>query len=121
MENSILDTIKLKLGLTVDYVVFDEAIIGFINTALFVLFQLGIGKDQTKPFVIHDQTETWDQFVDEPFFEACKDYIYTRVKLLFDPPANSFLVESMKRQADEFEWRLTVARDEYNLMPVEGG
>lgn len=121
MEESILDTIKTELGLTSDYEVFDKTIISNINTALFVLFQLGIGKDSTRPFSITGRTETWADFVDEEFFQACKDYVYIRVKLLFDPPTNSFLVENLKRQADEFEWRLIAANDEYKARQQSTG
>ena len=35
--------------------------------------------------------------------------VYTKVRLLFDPPSNSFLIDSMKKICDEFEWRLNVA------------
>ena len=34
-----------------------------------------------------------------------------RVKLLFDPSLSSAVLESINRQIDEFEWRLTVEAD----------
>lgn len=116
---SILDSIKLKLGLSGCYDVFDSVIISHINTALFVLWQLGVGKDKTKPFKIHDSTEKWNDFVEDELIESCKDDVYIRVKLLFDPPTNSFLVENLNRQKDEYEWRMTVAMDEYNSRATE--
>ena len=34
-----------------------------------------------------------------------------RVKLLFDPPLSSAVMDSINRQINEFEWRLLVACD----------
>ena len=40
-----------------------------------------------------------------------KVYVKTRVMLMFDPPNNSFLIDSMKKCCDEFEWRMNVAAE----------
>lgn len=110
--DSILNSIKAKLGLSSDYEAFDESIIMSINSAFFVLYQLGVGKDTSKPFRIESDAEVWSDFIDDGLMEACKDVIYFRVKLAFDPPTNSFLVENIKEQIKEYEWRLTVGADE---------
>jgi len=34
-----------------------------------------------------------------------------KVKLLFDPPLSSSVIESMNRIISEFEWRIQVAAD----------
>lgn len=111
--DSILTSIKLKVGLDANYDVFDDVIIDSINAAFFVLWQLGVGRDTTNPFMIKDATSTWNDFIDEGMAESVKDYIGKRVKLVFDPPSNSFLVENIKTQIEEDGWRLTVAMDEY--------
>ena len=111
---SILDSIKKKLGIDAAYTIFDEQIIMSINSAFFVLYQLGVGKDPTKPFRITDNTAVWSDFIDDGVMELCKDDVYIRVKLAFDPPTNSFLVDSLKAQRDENEWRMTVGVDELN-------
>ena len=36
-----------------------------------------------------------------------------KVKLMFDPPQNSFTVDSMQKLVNELEWRLNVAADKY--------
>ena len=40
-----------------------------------------------------------------------KEYIYLSVKVLFDPPQNSFTLESYKSEAEELLWRLNVEVD----------
>lgn len=102
---SILTTIKLMLGITAECTHFDPAIIGHINTALMRLCQLGVGPP--KPIRIHDDLNTWDELLlDSEDLEGAKTYIYLEVKRVFDPPATSFVLDSMKREADKLEWCL---------------
>ena len=109
---SILNSIKKKLGLDSDYTPFDEQIIMSINSAFYILYQLGVGKNPSTPFRITDDKAVWSDFIDDGAMEICKDVIYMRVKLLFDPPTNSFLVDNIKEQIKEYEWRMTVGVDE---------
>jgi hypothetical protein len=103
---SILTTIKKMLGLDEDYIHFDSEIIVDINSVLMILTQLGVGPDEG--FYIVDKTETWGTYLnDRKDLEAVKTYIYLKVRLLFDPPTNAFLVDSIERQIKELEWRLT--------------
>ena len=37
--------------------------------------------------------------------------MHLKVKLLFDPPLGSAVIEVMNRQIQEFEWRLSIAAD----------
>lgn len=104
--DSILLTINKMLGLDPEYTVFDPEIIVYINTAINVLEQLGIGHDG---FVVTGATETWDDFlIDMSKLEGVKTYIYIRVRLLFDPPANATLSKTLEDTARELEWRLNV-------------
>ena len=107
---SILTSIKKMLGITEEYQHFDVDLIMYINTALMVLTQLGVGPEEG--FTIADDTATWDDFLPEtPNLEAVKSYVYLKVKLLFDPPLTSSVIESMNKMISEFEWRLNVAVD----------
>lgn len=107
METSILLTIKKMLGLDPDYDAFDTSIAVNINAVLMTLNQLGVGP--TECFTIIDATETWEQFLGVATnLEAVKTYIYLATKLLFDPPASSFVLASMEKQIAMFEWRLNV-------------
>lgn len=105
MNNSILLDIKKLLGLTDEYNVFDTDIIVHINSIFMVLGQLGVGPE--RPYMISGDSERWFDFTDDvSFFSAVKTYIYLRVKLIFDPPSSSFVIESMNKQIAELEWRL---------------
>ena len=104
---SILTSIKKMLGIGEEYAHFDADIIFHINSALMTLNQLGVGP--ADGFFVSTDEQTWEDFLGESKkLEAVKSYIYLRVKLLFDPPANGTLVEAMNKQSAEFEWRLNV-------------
>ena len=105
MEESILITIKKMLGLQADYAPFDTDIVIFINSAFMTLQQLGVGP--TQAFHITGMDETWEDFLGaDESLEGVKSYIYLCVKMLFDPPQNSFVMDAMKAQKEELEWRL---------------
>lgn len=102
---SILTSIKKMLGVTEEYNYFDADIIMHINSVLMILTQLGVGP--AEGFIIEDETSTWADFIpDSTRFEAVKSYVFLKVKLLFDPPASSSVIESYNRSITEFEWRL---------------
>lgn len=105
MEESILNSIKKLLGITSDCEDFDDDIIIHINTVLMVLNQLGIGEEN---FIIEDKESIWSDFISNDNFSAVKSYIYLRVRLLFDPPLNSAILEAIKESIRELEWRLNI-------------
>lgn len=107
---SILDSIKKLLGLSSDYDQFDDDLILHINSVFLNLTQLGVGPENG--FMITGDGETWDEFIeDDVRLQAVKSYMYLKVKLLFDPPLSSAVIESTNRMIAEFEWRLNVAAD----------
>lgn len=107
---SILTSIKKMLGITAEYTHFDPDIIMHINSVLAVLNQLGVGP--SGGFRIEDDTSTWDELIqDDVKLESVKTYIHLRVKLLFDPPNNSAVIEAMTRTINELEWRLNVTAE----------
>lgn len=109
-NNSILTSIKKLLGITKDQTDFDTDIIIHINTALTILNELGVGPEEG--FLIEDASATWDNYiVDKRKFDKIKTYIYLKVRLYFDPPQNSTLIESIKQQISELEWRLNTSAE----------
>lgn len=105
--DSILTTIKKLLGIEADYTHFDNDIIVHINSVLMTLNQLGVGPES--PASITSELDTWDKTLgDIKNLEAVKTYIYLKVKMIFDPPTSSFVVDAMNKQASELEWRLNV-------------
>ena len=107
MEDSILNSIKKLLGIEADYTHFDTDIIIHINTIFMTLNQLGVGPSEG--FRIEDSLATWDEYIeDDDNLDAVKTYMYLKVKLIFDPPLNSSVQETMKQSIQECEWRLNV-------------
>lgn len=101
---SILDSIKQMLGIDTEDTNFDRELVIYINGALMVINQLGVGPSG---YTIKDKLNTWDEFlVDRTDLELVKTDVYLRVRLIFDPPQNSFLVNSIKEQIAEYDWRI---------------
>ena len=102
VTESILDSIKIMLGNSVDDTNFDAELIIFINGALSIINKLGVGPTGYK---ISNSSNTWDEFLgDRTDLEEVKTNVYLRVRLAFDPPQNSFLVTSIKEQIVESTW-----------------
>lgn len=110
MIESILNTIKKKIGISEDDTCFDEDILTEINTACAYLSQLGVTSFDN--FTVCDSSATWDECIsDRAKLADIKTFIYLRCKLLFDPPTNSFLVKLLQDELRECEWRINVAVD----------
>ena len=111
MEESILKSTKKILGLEDEYTPFDLDIITHINAAFSLLNQLGVG--QAEGFSIEDDTAEWSEFiVPANQLHLVKTYIYLKVRVVFDPPGTSFLLEASNNQIKEYEWRLNVFRED---------
>ncbi len=110
MNDSILTSTKKMVGIEADYTAFDLDIINHINTVFTVLTQLGVGP--SLGFMIEDDTSTWSEFIGtDPRLNSVKTYVYLRVRLLFDPPTTSYLINAMQEQINMLEWRLNVTVD----------
>lgn len=106
--DSILTSIKKLLGITEDYTHFDIDIVMHINSVFSILTQLGVGPPEG--FYIQDKTTIWDEYITDPNkIEMVKSYMYLKVRLLFDPPSSSSVIEAFNKQISEIEWRLNVA------------
>jgi len=104
---SILNSIKKLLGVSIEDTSFDVDIISNINSVLMILNQLGVGP--TEGFFIKTSETKWSDYVTNVFIaEAIKTYVYLKVKLVFDPPTSTSLIEAMKGSALEYEWRIQV-------------
>jgi hypothetical protein len=103
--DSILTTIKKLLGLEEEDTHFDMDIIMHINGALLTINQLGVGGDSC--MLILDSSAKWvELFGERSDMEAVKILIYLKVRLMFDPPTTSYVLEAIKSQILEIEWRL---------------
>ena len=116
MGDSILATTKKMLGLDESYPAFDTDIVVFINSALMTLQQLGVGPKNG--FTVTDLSQKWADFLpSDTMLEGAKTYIYLCVKMLFDPPGSSYVMDAMKQQREELEWRL---REQSEFYPGDG-
>ena len=108
---SILTSVKKMLGIVEEYKHFDADLIMHINSVFSIITQLGVGPSEG--FSITDDTAVWTDFLPEADkdFSLVKSYMHLKVKLIFDPPASSAILESMNRMINEFEWRLNVKAD----------
>ena len=103
--DSILTSIKKLLGITEGYEYFDVDIIIHINSVFSILSQLGVGPPEG--FSIKDKDAVWSDFLPEsPLLEFVKSYTGIKVKMLFDPPLTSSVIESNNRILNELEWRI---------------
>lgn len=111
MERSILRTVKKTLGLDEDYDAFDQDMYVWINSALSTLTDIGIGP--MDGFTVDSDEETWEDFLegDETLFQDAKAYVGLKVRLLFDPPLQSFRITAIEDQIKEFLWRMESRRD----------
>ncbi len=108
MSDSILETVKKNLA-TDSY--FEPDLIMHINGAFATLQQMGVGP--AEGYQIEDASNTWDEFsTDTMIVNLTKPYIVAKVKLGFDvSTASSYMIQLLKDQVAEAEWRLNVAVD----------
>lgn len=107
---SILTSIKKLLGIDESYKHFDVDIIMHINSVFSILTQLGVGPDQG--FSISDDVATWEDFIPEgKNLELVKSYVALKVRLLFDPPTSSSVMNAITNSISELEWRINVSAE----------
>lgn len=107
MNESIFTTIKTLLDVPADDDSFDADILTYINSAFYSLRQLGVGPKEG--FVITGADQTWNDFdANASLIGEVKTYIQQKVRLLFDPPNNSFLVSAIQENLKELEFRLNM-------------
>lgn len=115
---SILTSIKKTLRIAEEYTHFDVDIITHINSALGVLTQLGVGPPEG--FSIKDANAIWTDFIPaDSNLEFVKSYIHMKVKLIFDPPLSSAVIESINRMISELEWRIQVAAEPVEQLQIQ--
>ena len=109
VEDSILLSIKKLLGMDpIEFTQYDTDLIIHINTIIEFLNQLGV--DIPEGFKINDENALWSDYLNKPEYNGIKDsiknYIYLRVRLVFDPSTNPTLLNSINDTIKELEWRI---------------
>ena len=110
MNDNILDSVKKMCNVAEDDSSFDQDLIIYINSALMTIMQEWHGMDNS--FVVEDGTEEWSDFLgDNTDFEGVKQLVGLKVKLMFDPPSNSSVMQAINDQIKDLEWRLYIWKD----------
>lgn len=111
ITDSILTSVKKMLGIAEEYEHFDADLLMHINSVFSILHQLGVGP--ADGFMIEDKSSIWSDFIsDESKYMLAKSYMFLKVKLLFDPPLSSAVLECYKTQISEYEWRLNITAED---------
>ena len=109
--NNILESIKKILGIDKENEDFDADIILNINMAFGVLHQLNVGPKNG--FSIASGAAKWTDFLEEgPILNMVKTYVGYKVRLAFDPPTVGCVMDALKKNIDELEFRLRLQSDE---------
>lgn len=110
ITDSILVTIRTMLGYSDEYHPFDEEIKVFINMAIDYLRQ--IGPAISRQLIVTGEQQTWEDLLgSDRKLEMVKTYVWIKVRLLHDPPSNSFLVDALNKEASQLEWRINADTD----------
>ena len=116
--DSILTSVKKIIGISEEDESFDTDLIMHINSVLMILNQLGVGPEDG--FSITDKSAVWTDIIgDNKLIEATKTFVGLKVRLIFDPPTSSAVLDSINKTISELEWRINVMVE--NKANVSGG
>lgn len=120
MNSSILTSVKKTLGIEENYTDFDLDIITAINSAFNVLTQIGAGPKDG--FQIEDSSSSWGDFTkNNKRLNMVKTYINAKVRLIFDPPQMTSVIECLKETCREMESRISYEVDPPDTFDDSGG
>ena len=109
MNEVILESIKEDLGIPDSVTAFDNTLIRNINSVFMILTEFGVGE---RGFSLTSGDEEWTDYLkDIEQLETVRTYVYLRVRLVFDPPTTSYILQAVKDQISELEFRLNVLVD----------
>lgn len=111
MDGSILNDVKKQIGIAEANTDFDKDLVIHINTVLFILWQMGVVKDD---FTITDNKNTWNSILLNPeqiAIEAMKTWVALKTKMIFDPPTSSVLAQAVNANIDELTWRIYITEN----------
>ena len=106
--NTVLSNTKKLLGVPAEVTDFDDQLVIYINMVFAILDQLGVGS-VTEPYITTADTGSLTEFLpyDDGLHNLVQMYIYTKVRILFDPPQSSAVLTALDATIKEYEWRLT--------------
>lgn len=108
--SSILDDIKLALGLLPEDPSFDSTIVMHINSVFSDLFS-ATGVGGPGGFAITGRENTWDELYEDDRLNSIKSYVFVKVKILFDPHIIGAVLAAHERQYQQMEYRIMAEAD----------
>lgn len=120
MEDSILDSVKNSLGINKEITAFDQEIIMIINSTFSTLNQVGV-ESSNDTYRISGSDDKWEDLFDsdDVLTDLIKEYTCLKVRIIFDPPSSSYVLDAIKAQAQELEWRINIQAETKD--ETEGG
>ncbi len=110
---SVFADVKKVVGVPEEDDSFDKDLEIYINAALANLAQVGGILYMGTHIAPHDQVDwqslTWPLADKSNLVQQIQAYTCLYVRLLFDPPATSFVINAMEKQLDEMIWRIREA------------
>lgn len=120
LDQGILASIKQMLGLTDDLVAFDPELIVHINSVFTILNQLDVGSDNG--FMITGYSETWEDYITNiTLATMVREFIYLKVRMIFDPPASSVVSDAFNQRIAELEWRMNIQAERLAALAEQEG
>jgi hypothetical protein len=119
VNNSILQDIRVAVGLSSDTADYDTELLMHINSAIGKLNQNGVGKF----LVVNDELDKWIDLQDETqvdgnkYFQMIPVFVALSTKIIFDPPPPS-AVPVYQDNLNQSLWRLKIAYEETYTAPV---
>lgn len=104
IDESIMKTICKMAGDNPAFSYYNTDLMVFINSALGILQSIGIGNPD---FVVTSANDKWTDFATIEL-SLIKAYVYCQVKIDFDPPQASYLIDAIQKKKDELQYRLQV-------------
>lgn len=113
--DSILNNVKKLLGIDSEDDSFDIDVMTMINSTIPSLAQIGIGP--SNGYIVTSADDKWTDWIttNDINLQGVKTYLYLKIKLIFDPPTNSTVVEAFNKNLNELEWRMMLAVETNNL------
>jgi len=108
--SSILDDVKLALGLLPEDASFDSTIIMHINS-VFAMLHSATGVGGPAGYAITGSNNTWAELYEDDRLNSIKSYVFVRVKVLFDPHIIGAVLSAHERQFQEMEYRIMAEAD----------
>lgn len=110
LSDSILTTTKSLLGISEEDTDFDTDIILLINSAIFILSQIGVGVDN---FFVKNKNDTYSDLLGEGNYQRLNGvpmYIYLKTKIGFENALSPSAINTINEQLKELSWYLEYAR-----------